>query len=132
MKTAKFLLLIIISTSLFSCTQENLNYGSTTKEAITKAQWSVDYFYSGQDLTAQFSNYKINFTGNGTVTANDGATSVNGTWNMITDVYRNDVLSINISELHLQGLNEQWTIKQTSENVLTMKAAGSEIHLRKL
>ena len=132
MKTAKFLLLIIISTSLFSCTQENLNYGSTTKETITKAQWSVAYFYAGQDQTAQFSNYKINFTGNGTVTASDGASSVNGTWSMVTDVNRNDVLRINISETYLQGLNEQWTVKQTSDEMLTMKAAGNEIHLRKL
>jgi hypothetical protein len=132
MKTAKFLLLIIISTSLFSCTQENLNYGSTTKETITKAQWSVDYFYAGQDLTAQFSNYKINFVGNGTVTACEGTTTVNGTWSMITDINRNDVLRINISEVYLQGLNEQWTVKQTSDDVLTMKAAGNEIHLKKL
>jgi hypothetical protein len=126
-------LLVVISTSVFtSCTPENLDYGSTTKETITKSQWSVDYFFAGQNMTSQLSNYKINFVGNGTVTANDGITSVNGTWSMITDVTRNDVLRINISETHLQGLNDQWTVKQTSDDVLTMKAATGEIHLRKL
>lgn len=135
MKAVKFFayLLVVISTSVFTrCTPENLDYGSTTKEAITKAQWSVDYFFAGQDLTAQFSHYKINFAGNGTVTANDGTSSVNGTWSMITDVNRNDVLRINISENHLQGLNDQWTVKQPSDDVLTMKGAASEIHLPKL
>ena len=132
MKTAKFLLLIIISTSLFiRCTPENLNYGSTAKETITKAPWSVEYFYAGQDLTAQFSNYKINFAGNGTVTASNGTTSVSGIWSMITDVNRNDVLRISISEPHMQGLNEQWTVKQSSDDVLSMKAAAGELRLKK-
>lgn len=135
MKAVKFFayLLIVISTSFFtSCTPENLDYGSTTKETITKSQWSVDYFFAGQNVTSQFSNYKINFVGNGTVTASDGTSSVNGTWSIITDLNRNEVLSINISESHLQGLNDQWTIKQTSDDVLTMKGVASEIHLRKL
>ena len=135
MKNLKFFayLLVVISTSLFtSCTRDNIDYGSTTKETITKSQWSVDYFFAGQDVTAQFSNYKINFVGNGTVTANDGTTSITGTWNMITDMNRNDVLRINISENLLQGLNNQWTVKQTSDDVITMKGAASEIHLKKL
>jgi hypothetical protein len=124
--------LVVISTSVFnSCTPENLDYGSTTKETITKAQWSVDYFFAGQDVTSQFNNYKINFVGNGTVTANDGTTSISGTWSMITDLQHNDVLRINISESHLQGLNDQWTVKQTSDDVLTMKGAASEIRLKK-
>lgn len=134
MKNLKFFayLLVVISTSLFTkCTPENLDYGSTAKETITKAQWSVDYFFAGQDVTAQFSNYKINFVPNGTVTASDGTTSVNGTWSMITDLNHNDVLRINISETHLQDLNDQWTVKQTSDDVLTMKTAANEIRLKK-
>ncbi|HWI90405.1 MAG TPA: hypothetical protein VNT20_03980 [Flavisolibacter sp.] len=134
MKNLKFFayLLVVISTSLFtSCTRDNIDYGSTTKETITKSQWSVDYFFAGQDVTAQFSNYKINFAGNGTVTASDGTTSVNGTWSMITDLNRNEVLRINISENLMQRLNSEWAVKQTSDDVLTMKAAGSEIRLKK-
>jgi hypothetical protein len=134
MKNLKFFayLLVVISTSLFtSCTRDNIDYGSTTKETITKSQWSVDYFFAGQDVTAQFSNYKINFAGNGTVTASDGTTSVNGTWSMITDLNRNDVLRINISENLMQRLNCEWAVKQTSDDVLTMKVAGSEIRLKK-
>lgn len=134
MKAVKFFapLFIIISTSLFfSCTPENLDYGSGTKEIITGKQWAVDYYFEGQDKTAQFSNYKFSFVGDGTLTANDGTASVSGNWNMITDVNRNDVLGINISETHLQGLNEQWTVNLSSD-VLIMKGSGSEMRLRKL
>lgn len=134
MKAVKFFafLLLAISTSFFnSCTPETLNYGSTTKETITKTSWSVDYFFDGQDVTAQFSNYKIHFAGNGTVTADNGTTSVSGTWNMVKDLNRNDVLNIAISETHLQGLNDQWTVTQTTGDILTMKGASSEIRLKK-
>lgn len=125
-------LLIVISTSFFnSCTPENLDYGSTTKEAITKSSWSVDYFFAGQNITDQFSNYKIHFAGNGTVTADNGAISVSGTWSMVKDLNRNDVLDIAIAEAHLQGLNDQWTVTQTTDDILTMKGASSEIRLKK-
>jgi hypothetical protein len=134
MKNAKFFsyLLIVVFTSLFvRCTPENLDYGSGTKEMITGKQWSVDYYFAGQDRTAQFSNYKFSFAGNGTLTANDGIASVNGNWSMITDVNRNDVLKINIAEAHLQSLNEQWTVSLSS-GVLIMKGTESEMRLRKL
>jgi hypothetical protein len=134
MKNAKLFtyLLIIISTSLFvRCTPESLDYGSTTKEAITGKQWSVNYYFAEQDRTAQFSNYKFSFVGDGTLTANDGTASANGNWSMTTDVNRNDVLRINISETHLQGLNEQWTVNLSSD-VLIMKGSASEMRLRKL
>jgi hypothetical protein len=134
MKTVKFftfLLILISASSFFSCTPENLNYGTTTKEMITGRQWSVDYYFVGQDKSAQFSNYKFSIIGNGTLTADNGTDPINGNWVMITDVNRNDVLRINIPEVHLQGLNEQWTVNLSSD-VLIMKGSGSEMRLRKL
>jgi hypothetical protein len=134
MKSGKFFsyLLIVVSTSLFvRCTPENIDYGPTAKETITKNQWSVDYYFSGQDRTAQFNNYKLNFTGSGVLTANDGTVSVSGSWSIIKDAFRNDVLKINLPEAHLQSLNEQWIVNLSSE-ILTMKGTGSEMRLRKL
>jgi len=134
MKTVKiftFLFILISASSFFSCTPENLDYGAAAKEMITGRQWSVEYYFSGQDKTAQFSNYKFSFVGNGTLTADNGTDPVNGNWVMITDVNRNDVLKINIPEAHLQGLNEQWTVNLSSD-VLIMKGSGSEMRLKKL
>ena len=134
MKNAKFFLFFIsitLSSYLSSCTQENITYGDTTREAITKSQWSVDYYFAGQDRTTEFSNYKLNFMGNGTVNADNGTGSFNGNWSMVTDAHRNDVLLIHISEVHLQGMNEEWKVNLTA-NGLIMKGASSEIHLKKL
>jgi hypothetical protein len=135
MKNATFFsyLLVIISTSFFSsCTQESIDYISSPKEIITTAQWSVDYYFAGQDKTAQFNTYTFGFIGNGTVTANDGNTSITGTWAMLKDVNRNDVLKIDINEAHLQDLNSQWTVNLSSTGMLIMKSGGSEMRLRKL
>jgi len=126
-------LLFLISASLFSsCTRENVDYGHTTKEIISGSKWSVDYYFAGQDQTAQFSNYTLNFIGNGTLTASDGMNSVNGSWSMIKDINRNDILQMTISEAHFPALNNQWTINQTQDDLLTMKGANSELRLRKL
>ena len=134
MKNTKFFwyFLIIVLTSLFTnCSRENIQYGDTTREAITKAEWSIDYYFAGQDKTAEFRNYKFIFIGNGSVKAEDGTNSFHGNWSMVTDAYRNNVLQINILEAHLQGLNEQWKVNLTSDG-LTMKGASSEIRLKKL
>lgn len=130
-KFSFFFLIITLSSFLNSCTQENISYGDTTREAITKSQWSVNYYFAGQDRTTEFSNYKLSFIGNGTVKADDGTGSFNGNWTMVTDAYRNDVLRINISEAHLQAMNEEWKVNQTADG-LTMKGSSSEIHLKKL
>jgi hypothetical protein len=127
-------LLVIVSASFFSgCTKESMNYPGSTKEVIAGSTWSIDYYYAGQDKTAQFNSYKFSFVGNGTVTADDGTNSFNGNWSVVTDVNRKDVLRINLSEAHLQDLNSQWTVENPSSiGALVMKNSGSEIHLRKL
>jgi hypothetical protein len=50
---------------------------------------------------------------------------------MVKDLNRNDVLNIAISETHLQGLNDQWTVTQTTGDILAMKGASGEIRLKK-
>ena len=126
-------LLVIISTSLFtSCSRESIDYPGSTKQVITGSSWTIDYYFAGQDKTAQFNNYKFNFVATGTMTADDGTNSFNGNWSVVTDVNRKDVLRINLTEAHLQDLNNQWTVDANSSGSLVMKNSGSEIRLRKL
>ena len=136
MKNLRFIsyLLVIISTSLFtSCTRDSIDYPGSTKQVITAASWSIDYYFAGQDKTAQFNNYKFNFAPTGTMTADDGTNSFNGNWSVVTDVNRKDVLRINLAETHLQDLNNQWTvIDATNTGSLVMKNGTSEIRLRRL
>jgi heat shock protein HslJ len=134
MKNLKFfsyVLILTVACFITSCTRENISYGETTREAITRAQWSIDYYFAGQDRTAEFSNYTFSFVGNGTLKADNGTNSFNGNWSLVTDGHRNDVLSITISEALLQNINDQWKVNLTADG-LTMKGTASQIHLRKL
>lgn len=128
-------LLIIVSTSFFAgCSPENLNDQSTPKEIISKGQWSVDYYFSGQDKTSLYNDFHFSFIGNGTVTATNATNTVTGVWSMVTDVNRNQVLKIKIDsqEPYLLELNDQWSITNSSTDAITMKDAGGELRLRKL
>jgi len=127
-------LLIIVSALFASCSPENLNDVSSPKQILSKGQWSVDYYFSGQDKTSLYNDFHFSFIGNGTVTAINGTNTIKGTWSMITDVSRNQVLKINIDsqEPFLLELNDQWSVTNSSTDAISMKDASGELRLRKL
>lgn len=133
MKTANFASILIFFSFLFftGCTPENFNYPGTAKEIISQGTWSVDYFYAGQDKTAQFSSYHFTFTGNGTLTGANATNNFSGTWSMVRDVNRNDVIRISISsqEPYLTELNESWNVTSKDINVIAMQD-GNNAQLR--
>ena len=92
----------------------------------------MEYYNDGQDKTTQFENVRFSFLGNGTVTANASNLSVNGKWSVVRDVNRNEVLGIEITGQHFQGLNDQWTVASAQAALVIMKDAGSELRLKKL
>lgn len=133
-KPALSFLLIVISTSLFtSCTPESLDYSATTREFISKGQWSVDLFFAGQDKTAQYSGYQFSFIGNGTATATNGVETVSGTWSVVRDVNRNEILSINMNtQNQMQELNVQWNVTDKNNFIIAMKDGSNELRFKKL
>lgn len=133
-KPALSFLLIVISTSLFtSCTPESLDYSATTREFISKGQWSVDLFFAGQDKTAQYSGYQFSFIGNGTATATNGVETVSGTWSVVRDVNRNEILSINMNtQNQMQELNVQWNVTDKNNSIIAMKDGSNELRFKKL
>lgn len=134
-KLALSILLIVISTSIFSsCTRESFDYSATAKEFISKGQWSVDLFFAGQDKTAQYSGYQFTFTGNGTVTATNTVETIEGIWSVVTDVNRNEVLQINMNsqDPHIQELNVHWSVTDKNNLFIAMKDGSNELRFKKL
>ena len=83
-----------------SCTDENEDNGlgnnlSSTQLAELKSiteegSWEITYFYdTDKEETAHFTGYTFTFNSNGTLTATNGTTEVNGTWS-ITDSDNDD------------------------------------------
>lgn len=128
------LLLLFTSLLFLSCTREqNESLYSTTKEFISQGKWSVDYFFEGQDRTAQFSNYEFRFYGNGTLSGNNGTTDFSGNWSMLRDVNRNDVLKIQIAtqDPDLACLNDQWQVTYKNAERITLVFGASELRIKK-
>ena len=129
------ILLLFSCLFIFSCTPADLDYKTTTKEFISGSTWTVDYYYAGQDKTVLYSNYQFSFIGDGTVEGTGGINSFTGTWGMLRDVNRNDVLLINIisQEPQLSVLNEQWSVTDKSSTIIVMKDdTNCQLRLRKL
>jgi hypothetical protein len=139
MKNPKSILfLLLLSSSLFftSCseTQDDVN---TTGEIVSQGKWSVDYYFMGQDRTAQYSNYQFVFSGNGNLTGTHGTISFTGAWNIIKDINNEDLLQINIAtqEPQLNDLNDRWNVTNTTTAVVAMKSASgtnAQFRIRKL
>lgn len=138
MKTRKlFAFLLIVCTSQFfmHCTPSRQEYLSSTKEIISTGKWSINYFYSGQNQTSTFSNYRFTFQNNGIVICNTDSTVVNGSWSMIHDLNNNDVLVININcqQSSLMQLNASWNVTDKTTSEIGMKNGGtSELQFRKM
>ena len=135
MKTANptvALLLFFCALVFTHCTPDQL-LASTTKEIIVQGKWAVNYYYDGQDNTAQYQNYAFSFNGDGTIGATNGTDSSYGTWSTIKDVNRNEVLTIHLHATALSGLDASWTVGSASLVSIGMKnTAGVQLVINKL
>jgi hypothetical protein len=128
------ILVVLITIPFTNCTPEQ-DFGLSSKEIISQGKWSVDYYYAGQNKTAQYSSYRFIFNGNGTVSCEQAGVNYTGSWSMIKDVNRNDVLlmQMNSSQPDLSELNVHWTVNSISNSLVDMKDDSStEFRLRKL
>ncbi len=117
MKNAKLslALLLFISSSLFIHCTPDRGIATTTKEIIVQGKWSVNYYYNGQDNTAQYQGFTFSFSGAGSFTASNGVSSFSGTWGTMQDASRNEVLILNAANQTLSGLDAQWTVSTAAQ-----------------
>jgi len=131
-KTLVGLLLFFTSIAFSNCTPDQ-DYSSSTKDFLSQNKWTVDYFFAGQDKTAQYSSFEFNFKGDGTVSGNTSSGAFEGTWSMMKDVSRNDVIEININnQPQFAELNEQWKVTDKGITTIDMNGITTQMRLRKL
>jgi hypothetical protein len=136
MKSSKSLvgLLLLFSAITFSrCTADQGYSTTSTKDFLSLNKWTVDYFFAGQDKTAQYSSFEFNFKGNGTVTGKTSTGEFEGTWSLMKDVNRNDVIEINIdNQPQLAELNDLWKVTDLGISTIDMNGVSTQLRLRKL
>ena len=120
------LLLLFSSVFLTNCTPE-LPYVSTTKEIIVQGSWNVQYYFDGQDNTAQYYNFQFTFSNDGTVVCTKGADNYTGSWSLIKDASHKDVIhfAMDTQDAALTALNVDWTVTTVNLRNIAMKNENS-------
>ena len=120
-KAVHLVVLLVVGIILSSCTEEGNNMEDLSQLSVENnleaGAWQITLFEdSGKDETNHFSGYDFTFEGNGTLIADNGMNTVQGTWN-ITDSNSNDNsledLDLNIFfnvTNDFEELNDDWDI----------------------
>lgn len=118
--------LFTISVGLIGLTacKKNKKQQKDIEKSIQEGNWKVTKFIdSGEDETYHFNSYTFTFESSGTVTATNGSSSNNGTWNMQTDD-SNDDLDFNLffsnTANHFDELNDDWDILSNSKTKIEL------------
>ena len=101
--------------------KETLSSGDLSTQ-LTASTWAIHYFYSGSDITGDFSGYTFSFTTNGACSVKKGSSTFTGSWQVVKGENSTEKLLLNISaNPALQLLNEWWKLEAISYNLVEFK-----------
>jgi len=119
-------LIITAGFSMISCTKDQTLNNELSlnqmEDSVESGAWVITLFEeSGKDETNHFSGYDFTFSTDGTILADNGVTSYEGTWS-ITDSNSNDdsqsdlhfTISFNLSN-DFEDLNDDWDVISNSD-----------------
>jgi len=127
MKNAKVFLTAVLlsSTFIFSSCDKNPDL-TATEEILIRNSWSVDYFFTSQDMTGDYANGHILFSNSGAVGYEVGNNITSGTWSKTVDGSNVEWVSIqfNTNDATISKLNKSW--KLTDRMATTMQFEGTD------
>lgn len=110
-------LLLIVSAAFSGCKKEDQISPSNAiiNSIVIPGEWKITLFNElSLDKTNKFKWYSFRFNTNGTITAINGTTKVNGAWSTVKDGEKMKII-IYFSTTPLNDLNDDWrVVKQTS------------------
>ncbi len=122
-----FGLIMLLGITLFSAcsTDDDGSLDNSLKIAqvqsvVKSGTWRITNFNdSGQDETSDFTGYNFTFARDGTLSASDGTTTLNGTWSVTNDSSDDNDIEFNIffsipTSNNFEDLNDDWGIVSTS------------------
>ncbi|MFI5133049.1 MAG: hypothetical protein ACHQEB_01870 [Chitinophagales bacterium] len=124
-KLTSALLLFSLAIFFSNCTPDR-DIISSTEETLTQSNWSVDYYFQAQDLTAEYAGYRLLFSATGTVAAQKGNEIIQGTWGKVVDVNTDEIITINFStsDTTLSKLNLGWRLVNKTSSTLLFEDNG--------
>tara|TARA_Y100000034_G_scaffold111271_2_gene144191 strand:+ start:37254 stop:37715 length:462 start_codon:yes stop_codon:yes gene_type:complete len=122
-------LVMLLSAILFSACSSDDDSSSDNSQQIAQVEgiveastWRITNFNdSGQDETSDFTGYSFTFASNGTLTASNGTTTLDGTWSITNDSSSSSSNDIEFNIFFpvpdtndFEDLNDDWDIVSTS------------------
>lgn len=111
-----------------SSSDDSPSPGNSTEvsNALKSGNWRITYFWdTDKDETSNFAGYNFTFGEGGTLTANNGVNTYNGSWSTGTDDSQVK-LNINFSApAEFQDISDDWhVIEQTSAKIKLEDVSG--------
>jgi len=96
---------------------------TNTQNAVVNGTWRVTLFSEdGSNQTSNFSNYNFTFNSNGTLSATNGSTTMNGTWTTgIDDSTPKMYINFNVVNGPFEEISEDWRIMFNSNSKIELK-----------
>ncbi|MEO6167426.1 MAG: hypothetical protein ABIO98_07910 [Chitinophagales bacterium] len=86
---------------------------------IQQGNWKVTFFEdSGTDETDHFSGYQFIFNADGSISATNGPSTVNGTWTSGTDDSQSKLILNFGSTTPFDDLNEDWHVTEETSTLI--------------
>lgn len=94
-----------------------------TQNTIVNGAWRVTLFSEdGSIQTSQFTNYDFVFGTNGTITANNGSNTMNGSWTTGTDDSTPKfIINFSVTNGPFEEISEDWQILSTTSTKIELK-----------
>jgi hypothetical protein len=96
---------------------------TNTQNAVVNGTWRVTLFSEdGSNQTSNFSNYNFTFNSNGTLSATNGSTTMNGTWTTgIDDSTPKMYINFHLVNGPFEEISEDWRIMFNSNSKIELK-----------
>jgi hypothetical protein len=128
MRVGFFALLLIISAAFSVCKKEDQISPSNAiiSTIVIPGEWKITLFNElSIDKTSKFKWYSFKFNTNGTITAVNGSTKVNGAWSTVKEGEKTKII-IYFSEAPLNDLNDDWRIINHTSTTLELEHFPAE------
>jgi hypothetical protein len=132
MKSSKTAIILVIIAMFFVGCSKNMDYPDPIQETLTKGNFSVNYFYEGQDKTTTYNGYVFDFENNGVLVCTSPGGSFRGSWQQLKKVDGPAIsISITTNLPELQKLNREWYVVNAGNTNLELKQSLAVLRLNK-
>jgi hypothetical protein len=132
MKSTKTAYILVFIAMFFVGCSKNMDYPDPIAENLTTGNFTVHYFFEGQDKTASYNGYVFEFGNDGALNCKSATGDFQGRWQLVKKV---DGPAIKISLLapstDLQNLSREWDLVANDHSKIELKQANASLRFRK-